>query len=287
MAAGAMDLVLSTAKPISAMSLSRQMGIQYRTCWHLPHRLRAMLAGGERLPLSGIVEADEAYVGGVKPRGLPDKAENLPKSALRPGKRGRGTTKPMLFAAIQRGSEARTLAIPSASAAAIAPAFWDWTGGAATLMTDELGTYRWIGRKGLARTQLAKSFTDAGLGGDAAASPLQGRMGGAGVARAFPRPPQHGRLTVLRHLRPETAPFREGMGLRDVRRGPSRKRFAFRRDRDVAAAWIILSRAVGAACPEPAGAARRKRGAAVRGEVRAKAQASHGGPPANVAGGRI
>lgn len=121
------------------MSLSRQMQMQYRTCWHLLHRLRAMLASGEALPLSGIVEADETYVGGDP--------KNLPKGAPRPGKRGRGTTKPMLFAAIERGGEARTLVVPSASSAAIAPALWDWTRGAATLMTDELGAYRWIGRK--------------------------------------------------------------------------------------------------------------------------------------------
>jgi hypothetical protein len=36
----AMYLMLSTAKPISAMSLSRQMQVQCRTCWHLLHRLR-------------------------------------------------------------------------------------------------------------------------------------------------------------------------------------------------------------------------------------------------------
>jgi hypothetical protein len=60
----AMYLMMSTAKPISAMSLSRQMGIQYRTCWHLLHRLRAMLTSGETMPLSGIVEPDETYVGG-------------------------------------------------------------------------------------------------------------------------------------------------------------------------------------------------------------------------------
>ena len=59
-----MYLMLSTAKPISAMSLSRQLGIQYRTCWHLLHRLRAMLPAGEKLPLAGIIEADETYVGG-------------------------------------------------------------------------------------------------------------------------------------------------------------------------------------------------------------------------------
>ena len=87
----AMYLMLSTAKPvgpksgpteISAMSLSRQMGIQYRTCWHLLHRLRAMLAGGDTLPLAGVIEADETYVGG--------KATNRQKHR-EPVTRGRGT----------------------------------------------------------------------------------------------------------------------------------------------------------------------------------------------------
>lgn len=135
----AMYLILASSKGISAVKLGEQLGVQYRTAWHLGHRIRAMLASGEKLPLSGVVEADETYVGG--------KAENLPKSAPRPEKRGRGTDKPMLFAAVQREGEARTLAVPSASAAAIAPALWGWTGGAATLVTDELAVYRWIGRK--------------------------------------------------------------------------------------------------------------------------------------------
>ncbi len=87
----AMYLMLSTAKPISAASLSRQLGIQYRTCWHLLHRLRAMMDGGASLPLSGIVEADETYVGG--------KARNRQKHR-EPTTRGRGTDKPMLFAAV-------------------------------------------------------------------------------------------------------------------------------------------------------------------------------------------
>jgi hypothetical protein len=54
-----MHLMLSTAKPISAMSLSCLMQIQYRTCWHLLYHLRAMLADGVKFPLAGIIEADE------------------------------------------------------------------------------------------------------------------------------------------------------------------------------------------------------------------------------------
>jgi transposase-like protein len=91
----AMFLILNTAKPISAMSLHYHLGVQYRTCWHLLHRIRAMLDRGDKLPLAGIIEADESYVG--------DKARNRQKHRDRPG-RGRGTRNPMIFAAIERGA---------------------------------------------------------------------------------------------------------------------------------------------------------------------------------------
>jgi transposase-like protein len=108
----AMFLILNTAKPISAMSLHHHLGVQYRTCWHLLHRLRAMLESGEKLPLSGIIEADETSVGG--------KARNRQKHRDKPG-RGRGTSSPMIFAAIERGGEARAAVVPSASAVALDP----------------------------------------------------------------------------------------------------------------------------------------------------------------------
>ncbi len=134
----AMSLMLSTAKPISAISPSRQMEIQYRTCWHMLHRLGAMLAGGETLPLSGIIEAHETYVGG--------KAVNRQKH--RPARAGgRGTDKPMLFAAISRGGTARAAVVPSASAAALDPLIFEWVDRGSVLMTDELATYGWFGSK--------------------------------------------------------------------------------------------------------------------------------------------
>ena len=134
----AMYLMLSTAKPISAMSLSRQMAIQYRTCWHLLHRLRAMLAGSAALPLAGVIEADETYVGG--------KATNRQKQR-EPITRGRGTDKPMVFAAIERGGEARAAVMPSASAVALDPLMLSWFDRDAKLFTDELAVYNWFGTK--------------------------------------------------------------------------------------------------------------------------------------------
>jgi hypothetical protein len=122
-----MHLMLSTGKPISAMSLSCLMQIQYRTRWHLLYHLRAMLADGVKFPLAGIIEADETYVGG--------KARNRQKH--RPETtRGRGTDKPMVFAAIERGGDARTAVAASASAIALDPPMHRWFDQDSILCTD-------------------------------------------------------------------------------------------------------------------------------------------------------
>jgi len=135
----AMYLVLASSKGISSVKLGEHLGVGQKTAWFLGHRIRALLEGGEKLPLSGIVEADESYIGG--------KAKNLRNNAPPAGK-GRGTKKPLLFAAIERGGEARTALIGSAKIDDIAPLLWQWTGGGqAVLSSDELATYRWIGRK--------------------------------------------------------------------------------------------------------------------------------------------
>lgn len=134
----AMYLMLSTAKPISAMSLHRHLQIQYRTCWHMLHRLRAMLGDKEGLPLSGVIEADETYVGG--------KARNRQKHRPTPT-RGRGTPKPMLFAALERGGQARSAVVASAGAVSLDPLMFSWFDREAVLCTDELATYDWFGQK--------------------------------------------------------------------------------------------------------------------------------------------
>jgi IS605 OrfB family transposase len=54
-------------------------------------------------------------------------------------------------------------------------------------------------------------------------------------------------------------------------------------DRDVAAARVVLIRAVRRGTPELAGTVQRKRGIAARGGAGARASASHGGSPSNTA----
>ena len=65
------------------------------TVWSMMHRIRAALADDSRL-LAGLVEMDEAYVGG-KPRRTNRKDDSDPKP------RGRGTSKTPVVGAVERG----------------------------------------------------------------------------------------------------------------------------------------------------------------------------------------
>ena len=55
--------VLTARKGVSAMQLSKELGVQYRTAWHMLHRIREACDRGD-FTLREIVEADETYIGG-------------------------------------------------------------------------------------------------------------------------------------------------------------------------------------------------------------------------------
>jgi len=94
-------LITESRKGISANQLKRTLGVPYKTAWYLCHRIRsAMVEDFE--PLSGIVEADETYVGG-KQTGFRTKQE----AALR-----RMDNKTVVMGAIERGGKLRVRAVP-------------------------------------------------------------------------------------------------------------------------------------------------------------------------------
>ena len=55
--------VLTARKGVSAMQLSKELGVQYRTAWHMLQRIREACGKGD-FKLSNVVEADETYSGG-------------------------------------------------------------------------------------------------------------------------------------------------------------------------------------------------------------------------------
>lgn len=60
----AMFLLTSTRSGTSACQLQRQIGVTYKTAWRMFRQIRRLMVDKERTRLSGIVEVDEAYVGG-------------------------------------------------------------------------------------------------------------------------------------------------------------------------------------------------------------------------------
>ena len=72
----AMWLFATQKDGISAKSLQENLGLKsYRSAWSLLHKLRVAMVRADRDKLSGTVEIDEEYIGGV----------------LEGGKRGRGS----------------------------------------------------------------------------------------------------------------------------------------------------------------------------------------------------
>lgn len=52
------DSLMTARKGASAMQLSKELGCQYRTAWHMLHRIREASGRGD-FALIGVVEADE------------------------------------------------------------------------------------------------------------------------------------------------------------------------------------------------------------------------------------
>jgi transposase-like protein len=60
----AIYLIGESKKGISAKQLQRTLGVSYKTAWYLGHRIRSAMEEDSPVPLRGIVEIDETWVGG-------------------------------------------------------------------------------------------------------------------------------------------------------------------------------------------------------------------------------
>jgi transposase-like protein len=93
-------LMLNAKKGLSAMQAARDLDMRRPTVWSMMHRIRGAMKDDGRL-LSGLVEMDEAYVGG-KPRKRNRRDDDTPSP------RGRGTSKTPIVGAVERGGRVKT-----------------------------------------------------------------------------------------------------------------------------------------------------------------------------------
>jgi len=91
----AISLVLNAKKGIAARQLGRDLNINKDTAWRMAMKIRnAMTQYAQRELLTGIVEADETYIGGKPRKGNTKKGGG--------NKRGRGTKKTPVVGVVER-----------------------------------------------------------------------------------------------------------------------------------------------------------------------------------------
>jgi transposase-like protein len=127
----AIALICEAKKGMSAKQLERHLGVNYRTAWHLAHRIReAMQEGGL---LTGVVEADETYLTPKKPR----KGKPYVKKEKRD----------VVLGMIERGGRLRLVPVKDSKIEIIEPMLEKHIAPDATLQTDEHPTYMIIGQR--------------------------------------------------------------------------------------------------------------------------------------------
>jgi transposase-like protein len=126
----AIVIFVNGAKGVSALQVSRDLCVQYKTAFVLSHKLREAMATEQAGQLSGIVEIDGAYFGGYsKPENHKEDRKDRRLLANRTGKRQ--------CVVIMRERKGRSLPFVVASEVDAVPFVRDHVGTLATIYADE------------------------------------------------------------------------------------------------------------------------------------------------------
>lgn len=150
----ATHIMAASKKGMSASQMARMIGVTYKTAWFLCHRIREAMDGATgNTPLgggSGVVEADETYVGG--------KARNRAHRKPAPKK--------AVVALVEREGHVRSFHVANVNAKNVRALIVTNVDRSAHLMTDESPVYYRLGKEfgaHYAVNHSAKEFT--GVGG--------------------------------------------------------------------------------------------------------------------------
>jgi transposase-like protein len=132
-------IICESKKGVSANQLKRMLGVSYKTAWYLCHRIRSAMVEAQGALLSGIVEADETFIGGKL------KAPKNDWKGLPEGFDWRAN-KSTVLGAMERGGKIRLRKASSNRKGQIAAFLKAVVADEATaIYTDELKSYKKVG----------------------------------------------------------------------------------------------------------------------------------------------
>ena len=150
----ATHLMAASKKGMSALQLSRMLGITYKSAWFLSHRIREAMdeANNPHEPLGGpgkVIESDEAIVGGKKKRRLS----------------GKVAPKRKVVTLVERGGRARSFHITNINHTNVRHALVTSAHRSSVLMTDDARFYNRIGEEFAAHGTVIHSNREFSRGG--------------------------------------------------------------------------------------------------------------------------
>lgn len=132
----AIYLITSHKKGITSYQLARDIGVTQKTAWLRLHKIRKLFAERALGAMEGIVEIDEAYVGGS------EKNKHANKKCPNPMNNNNKTT---VLGILERGKRVMAIVLPSSKAKYLIPPILKNVKPNTIIITDQLAAYKRLG----------------------------------------------------------------------------------------------------------------------------------------------
>jgi transposase-like protein len=132
-------MVANCKNGISSYEMHRALGVTQKTAWFMDHRIRLAMKTGSFLKMSGEVEADETFIGGLAKNMHKDRRERKIKGTG-------GAGKEAVLGIVERGTEdhpsrIKTVHVPNVRRKTLAPEVRAAVEPGSTIYTDALKSY--------------------------------------------------------------------------------------------------------------------------------------------------